>query len=147
MELTRTDKNSWNPFELAQKFDRDWDSFFRTPISSAWTGDFQPRVEIQEEDDAFILSAELAGLKKDDIKVSVDNNRVTLKGERKTEGKKKGKGYHYSEHQYGSFTRTFEFPAEIQGSKVKASFKDGVLEVTLPKSEQAKPKEISIDVK
>lgn len=147
MELIRTDRNTWNPFELTQSFDKDWESFFNAPISSAWTGDFRPRVEIEEQEDAFVLSAELAGLKKEDIQLTVEENRVTIKGERKSESKKEKKGYHYSEHQYGSFARTLEFPSEIQADKVKANYKDGVLSVVLPKSERAKPKKISIDVK
>jgi HSP20 family protein len=95
------------------------------------------------------LRADLPGLKKEEFSISVEGSQLTLKGERKQE-KESGnpeKGYYYSERTYGTFLRSFEFPTEIQAEKVKAAYKDGVLEVTLPKSENAKPKQINVEVK
>jgi HSP20 family protein len=106
----------------------------------------QPAVEITEEKEQVTVKAEIPGLKKEEIHVNLSDNLLTISGERKEEQEKKEKGYYYSERSYGSFSRAIQLPAEVKADKVSASFKDGVLEVKLPKTEQAKQREVAIKV-
>jgi HSP20 family protein len=111
----------------------------------AWlTGVWAPPVDIRETDDAVILKAELPGFSKDDVHIELHNNRLTLRGERKHEAEVKEEQYHRRERAYGSFQRAFLLPATIDQEQVTASFKNGILELRLPKSETAKPKRIAI---
>ncbi len=105
-----------------------------------------PAIEVYEEKDDVVVKAELPGLKKENLEVNISDHLLTIKGERKKEEEVKEKGYYYSEHSYGSFTRTIEIPKDIQHDKIWATFKDGVLEVRLPKTEEAKRKEVKIKV-
>jgi HSP20 family protein len=106
----------------------------------------QPAVEITEEKELVTVKAEIPGLKKEEIHVNLSDNLLTISGERKEEREKQEKGYYYSERSYGSFSRAIQLPAEVKSDKVSASFKDGVLEVKLPKTEQAKQREVAIKV-
>jgi HSP20 family protein len=106
----------------------------------------QPAVEIAEDKEQVIVKAEIPGLKKEDIQVNLSDNLLTISGERKEETEKKEKGYYYSERSYGSFSRTIQLPAEVKTDKASAKFKDGVLEISLPKTEQAKQHEVTIKV-
>ncbi len=105
-----------------------------------------PAVEIYEEENDVVVRAELPGLKKEEIDVNVSENLITIKGEKKSQEEKKKEGYYYSECSFGSFERSIEIPREVQMDKTRASFKDGVLEVRLPKTEEAKRKETKIKV-
>jgi HSP20 family protein len=107
-------------------------------------GTWVPPVDIYETDDAFVLKAELPGFSKEDVQIELHENRLTLRGERKRESDAKEEQYHRIERAYGRFERTFWLPTTIDAEKIKASFKDGVLELRLPKSEAAKPKRIAI---
>ncbi|HVP35387.1 MAG TPA: Hsp20/alpha crystallin family protein, partial [Terriglobales bacterium] len=111
-------------------------------------GIWSPNVDIAETKDEIVLSAELPGFKKEDIKLSVEDHTITLSGEKKSEYEKEDKkeNYYRLERRFGSFTRSFALPTPVQADKVKASYKDGILKVTLPKSEEAKKKEIPISV-
>jgi HSP20 family protein len=109
-------------------------------------GVWSPAVDLRETDQAYIIEADLPGMKKEEIELSVVDNVVTLKGERKFENEVKDKGYHRVERRYGAFQRAFEIPGGFDGSKVEAQFKDGVLHITLPKREEAKPKQIEVKV-
>jgi HSP20 family protein len=130
--------------DLSREMNRLFDSFLRGDVTeeglanSYWT----PAVDILEKDDAYTLEAELPGLKKDDVKISVQDNILTLRGERKDERKESKKGYLRMETNYGSFTRSFTLPTTINASKIEAEFKDGI-----PKAEEAKPKMIEVKVK
>ena len=93
-----------------------------------------------------MISAELPGLSKEDVKINIADDILTISGEKKQREKVEGNTYHRIERTYGKFQRNFSLPTHIQGDKVKAGFKDGVLTVTLPKKEEVKPKEISISV-
>jgi HSP20 family protein len=106
----------------------------------SWT----PAVDIYEGDEAFTLKAELPGFSKDDVQVEIKDNRLTLKGERKRETDVKEAQYHRVERVYGAFQRSIKLPAVVDAEKAEAIFKDGVLKLTLPKAEKAKPKQISI---
>ncbi|HUJ79624.1 MAG TPA: Hsp20/alpha crystallin family protein [Nitrospiria bacterium] len=106
----------------------------------------QPAVEIAEDKEQVIVTAEIPGLKKGDIQVNLSDTLLTISGERKEETEKREKGYYYSERSYGSFTRSIQLPAEVKTDKASATFKDGVLEIRLPKTEQAKQREVTIKV-
>ena len=108
--------------------------------------DWSPTVDIAETPEEFQIKAELPEVKKDDVKVSVENGILRLEGERKHEKEEKGKKFHRVERSYGSFLRSFTLPENVDDTKVQAEFKDGVLNVRLPKA-PAKPKAKSIEVK
>jgi len=108
--------------------------------------DWAPMVDITEIDDEYLIKAEIPEVKREDVKVSVENGVLTLQGERKQEKEEKGKKFHRMERYYGSFMRTFTVPDNVDETKVRAEFKDGVLNVHLPKTEKAKPKAIEVKV-
>ena len=105
-----------------------------------------PAVDLYEEKDDIVVKAELPGMEKDNIEVSLSGNRLTIKGEKKQEEEVKKEGYYRTERSYGSFLRTLELPTEVQTDKIKATFKNGILEIHLPKTEEAKKKETKIQV-
>jgi HSP20 family protein len=125
-------------------------------LSPARTGDggreamtvteWAPSVDIIEDDKEWLVKADLPEVKKDDVKVTVENGVLTITGERKLEKEEKDKKYHRIERSYGSFLRSFTLPDAADGTKVNAEFKDGVLKVHLPKSEKAKPKAVEVKV-
>ena len=106
----------------------------------AWS----PAVDIYETDEKMVIKTELPGLKKEDIDIEVRDNTLTLKGERKFEKEIKQENYHRVERAYGSFQRSFTLPSTIKQEAIEATFKDGILEVSLPKAEEAKPKKVEI---
>ena len=105
-----------------------------------------PVVDVYEEKDDIVVKAELPGLTKDDIEVNVTDHQLTLKGEKKKKEETKEDDYYRCERSFGSFSRVLELPAEIQTDKAKASFKDGLLEIRVPKTEEAKKKQIKVKV-
>jgi HSP20 family protein len=130
---------------LRQEVDELFDSFFtptiRRPESAAiWT----PAVDVREDDDNFLVSAELPGMTKDDIHVEVQNNTLSIKGERKFEKKQETENYHFIERSYGSFYRSFTLPQNVNPDKIDAEYKDGILHIKLPKREEVKPKAIAV---
>lgn len=147
MNLIRR-KDSFDPFEALRDFQTDLDRFFSTAPTSAkaWGSTLDPEVEISEKDHEYLVRADLPGMKREDFDITVEGSRFILRGERKEETKEDRKGYHYSERRYGSFARAFTLPVEIDSDKVRASYKNGVLEVALPKTEKEKPKKIDIKV-
>jgi HSP20 family protein len=110
-------------------------------------GDWVPRVDIAETDKEFIIKADLPEIKKEEVSVTVDKGVLTLRGERKQEKEEKDKKFHRIERLYGSFTRSFTLPANVDETKVDASFKDGILQLTIPKTKETKPKEIEVKIK
>jgi HSP20 family protein len=110
------------------------------------TGDWAPRVDIAETEDAFEIKAELPDVKKEDVKVSVYNGVLTLRGERKQEKEENGKKFHRVERKYGSFTRSFTLPDNVDENDIKAAFNDGILNLQIHKTEEAKPKAIEVNV-
>ena len=107
---------------------------------------WSPAVDIIEDDKEFLIKAELPDIKKQDVHVTVENGVLTISGERKFEKEETKKRYHRVERSYGSFTRSFSLPEGADSSKVRAEFKDGVLQVHMLKSENAKPKQIEVKV-
>jgi HSP20 family protein len=129
--------------------DRIFDSFFgRVPADhDKRDGIWLPLVDIEESQDEVLVRAEVPGMTKDDIKVSVVGNILTLSGERKYQSEEKGRTFHRMERAYGKFYRSITLPTEVDNARVKAQYKDGVLTIALPKSENNRPKEIAIEVK
>ena len=103
-------------------------------------------MDIREDKEAVILSAELPGIKKEDIKLGIENGVLTVKGERSFEDEQKKDNYYRIERSYGSFSRSFELPSTVDPEKIKANMKDGVLEIYIPKKDEAKPKKVEIEV-
>lgn len=112
-------------------------------IDVEWT----PRLDVSETDKDIEITADLPGMEKKDINVSLEDDLLTIKGERKQEKKESGKHYHSVERRYGSFYRSLRLPTEVQSAKINASFNDGVLKITLPKTKKAKKKVAQIEVK
>ena len=110
---------------------------------SAWS----PACDIYETEDEIVVKAEIPGVKREDVKLSLQDNVLTLSGERKFEEETKKENHVRVERGYGSFTRSFTLPPSVDAKKISAEFKDGLLEVKLPKLEQAKPTEVEIKVK
>ena len=110
------------------------------------SGDWTPRVDIAETDAAFEIKAEIPEVNKEDVKVSVYNGVLTIRGERKQEKEEHGKKFHRVERKYGSFTRSFTLPENVDENGIKAAFKDGILSLQIQKTEEAKPKAIEVNV-
>jgi len=141
----------WRPFEfdrIRREMDRLWDSFLEGgPMRRAADGgEWLPSIDVSETKSDLVIKAELPGMDPKDIDISMNNGFLTIKGEKKHEREEKDENYHLVERSYGSFTRSVRLPREVQSDKITASFKNGVLRVTLPKSEEAKKKEIKIKV-
>ena len=124
-----------------------FDDFFRTPVE-VFGNDLNPKVDVHEDEKAVYVKAEIPGLEEKDLNVTLKDNMLTISGEKKsekTEGEK-GKNYWYCERSFGSFSRTIALPDAIKHDDVKASYKNGVLEIEIPKAEEAQPKKINIKV-
>jgi len=124
----------------------DIDRFFNDFSLGLWDSDtvWYPTADLTETDDAYEVHAELPGMKKDDIKISFHNNILSINGEKKQEKKTDKKNYHRVERVYGKFERCFRLPDDVKSDEIKAKYKNGVLVVTIPKSEKAKPIEIDV---
>jgi HSP20 family protein len=143
----------WDPFrELDDVSSRLNRIFGRLPSRSASdnemlaVADWMPSVDISETDAAYLIKGEIPGVNKEDVKVTIQDGMLTIQGERKQEKEEKNKKFHRVECSYGNFMRSFRVPDDADESGVKAEFKDGMLNVTLPKSEKAKPKSINVSV-
>jgi HSP20 family protein len=108
---------------------------------------WRPSIDIEESNGNLMVKAEIPGMDKKDIKVVVKDDMLTISGERKRENETKEKTFHRIERSYGQFRRMIRLPAEVDAEKVKATYKDGVLNVTLPKPESMKPKNIDVEIK
>lgn len=130
---------AWPTFGRLANLQDELDRLFETPLR-AWA----PALDVQEDKDSFVIRTELPGLQREDIDVSLHDGAVIISGERKVEEVKEGVEVHRRERYYGKFQRALTLPAPVAGDKVKAQYKDGVLTVTLPKVEEAKPKQITV---
>jgi HSP20 family protein len=134
--------NRWDPFtEIARLQDEMSRQLFPTERRTAG---FVPPVDIHEDKDAIYVMAELPGVKADDVKLHVENNILTLTGERKFEKDEKKEGYHRVERSYGTFTRSFALPNSVATDQVQADMTDGVLTVKIPKKAEVQPKRIEV---
>ena len=143
-----------SPFEEMEK---RFEEFFRRPFSMLGPslfpairmpelGEISAKVDIFEEGNDVVVKAELPGMKKDDLEVNLTDDTITVSGEKKKEEKIEKKDYYRVERSYGSFTRSFRLPKEVQSDKAKANFKDGVLEIRVPKTEEAMKKEKKVTI-
>lgn len=146
--------NCWDPFRdfasLADQFDRLFgDSLLRFPrfpselAASAWL----PAVDVTETDNDIVLRADLPGVDPKEVDIQVENDTLTLRGERRQEKDIKGDGYRRMERSHGTFLRSFTLPNTVDAEKIQAEYRNGVLELTLPKRAEAKPKQIKVSVK
>ena len=143
--------DNWSDFgTLQDRINRMFDDTFRSLTVSdsenMETGNWTPTVDVVENNDNFLVKADIPGVKKNDLKVDVKDGTLTIKGEKKQEEKVEKDNYIRVERSYGNFVRNFTLPANVDASKINAKFTDGVLEITIPKKEEAKPKEIKINV-
>jgi len=127
--------------------DSVFDDFFNRNLFSQAETQISPRINVEENDNAWIISAELPGVDKKDVKVNFQDNVLTVSGEKKFEKEDKDKNYHRVERSYGKFSRSLNINSAILTDKIDASYTDGVLNITLPKAEEAKPKLIDVKVK
>jgi len=145
----------WEPFRdlvslqgrMNRLFDESFRGVSRGGAEEDWAqGAWSPAVDIYEKDGTIVLKAELPGIEPKDVDVRVENNILTLKGERRFEAEVQQDSYQRVERAYGTFSRSFTLPTVVDTENIKAEFKDGVLRMSLPKKEEAKPKQISINV-
>ncbi len=129
---------------IQQEMNRLFDDFFGERRSGLAEGNWLPAVDVSETDTDILVHAELPGMTQNDIQLNLQDNVLTLTGEKKQETKDEQKNYHRTECSYGSFSRSFTLPTNVAQDQIKASFKDGVLEIVLPKAEEAKAKKIAI---
>jgi HSP20 family protein len=132
--------------DFANQIENMFSDFWRWPFVDRQMDGFVPATDIEETDKEFRIVFELPGMEKKDIKVSVEDNVLTVSGARKERSEEKGKNYVRSEIRCGSFSRSFSLPRAVDVSNVSADYKDGLLTVTLQKTEEAKPKEIEVKI-
>jgi len=138
-----------NLFGIQREMNRMFDNFFNSSDQgedyalTAWS----PAVDIAEHDDQYVVKMELPGVNKDEVKITLESNILTIRGEKKQEKETKKENYHRVERSYGSFQRSFTLPTTVKNDKIDAAFKDGILSISLPKAEEAKPKQIEVKVK
>ncbi len=147
-------KSSWGPFYELESIPNGMNKLFNLSFSrwperetSLMKSFISPAIDIVDTKDNIIVKADIPGMKKDDLEVSVERDTLVIKGEKKQESEVKEKDYIRSERFYGSFNRAIPLSTEIDTTKVSATYKNGVLELTLPKKEGAKPKSIKVDIK
>jgi len=133
---------------LQERMNRMFDESYRGRQGAEdWMGgSWAPAVDIYEHNGNIVLQAELPGLDPKDVDVRVENNVLTLRGQRKLDETVNKDSYHRVERAYGAFTRSFTLPSQIDTEKIQANYKDGVLRLTLPTREEAKPKQIAINI-
>jgi len=142
----------WNPFRELEDIQTRLNRVFgdaplgRTNDDGLFFADWAPPVDIQETDKEYLIKAELPEVKKENVKVEMLDGVLTIEGECSQEKEEKGKKFHKVERAYGKFVRRFALPTEVEATKVQAEFKDGMLNVHLPKSAGAKPKSVEVKV-
>lgn len=130
---------------MSSLFDRFCSDFLRFPESEEVSGQtFSPAVDIKETPKEYIVTAEVPGIPKKDIEIEISDNILTIKGERKSEKEEKSESYHRVERAFGSFCRSFTLPTQVNPDKIEANFKDGLLNIKIPKAEEKLPKKIEI---
>ncbi|RPH81267.1 MAG: Hsp20/alpha crystallin family protein, partial [Nitrospiraceae bacterium] len=140
-------RTRWHPLKEREDLERRLSAMLGTREATGHGGkealtvaQWSPLVDITEDDKEYLIKAELPDVKKEDVRLTVEHEVLAISGERTFEKEEKGKKYHRIERAYGSFVRSFFLPEDADGSKVTAEFKDGMLHVHLPKSQEAKPK-------
>ena len=160
MKLTRRERQDrgalapfrgggWSPLNELGRIRSQIERLFENPFdlvvpSTGFFEGWTPAVDVHEDKDKYVVKAEVPGMKKEDIDVSLDGSTLTISGERKHEQERKEDETYRSERFFGRFQRNITLPAAVDASKIDANYKDGVLTITLPKSEEAKPKQIQV---
>jgi HSP20 family protein len=138
----------WDPYRelstFADRFNRAFGSSAGRERDEESLGAWMPPVDIAEDRDKITLTAELPGFKEDEVQIQMEGNLLTLRGERKFEEEKKGRNYHRVERSYGQFVRSFTLPNNVDRESIRARFNNGLLEVEMPKREDARPRQIKI---
>ena len=137
LSIQRETNRMFNGFFRGSAWDED------TLVPTSWTAS----VDVAEHDNEYVVKVELPGVSKDDVNITLQDNVLTIRGEKKEEKETKESCYHRVERSYGSFQRSFRLPTTVKSDKVDASYKDGILTISLPKVEEAKPKQIEVKVK
>ncbi len=144
----------WRPFQELEDMDRWLDEAFGRPfLPGVWRRfpvaekEWLPAVEMFEKEDKFVVKAELPGMKHEDVDISVTDDTLTIKGDKRSEKEVKEEDYYFSERSFGSFLRSIALPSNVDAEKIEASFDDGVLEIDLPKVPEVKPKKITVSAK
>jgi HSP20 family protein len=148
------DVTAWHPVadvagefvNMQHEIDRMFDRFRGGILDDGSTSTWLPAVDIVENPEGFVVKVEVPGINKNDVKITVQNGVLTLRGERKAEEETKGESYRRVERSRGTFQRSFTLPTSVKSEKIDASYIDGILTITLPKAEEAKPKEIEVKV-
>jgi HSP20 family protein len=151
VKLQRPTLTTWPSFGRLADIHDEIDRLFDSPLTGfspamQSLGDWSPALDIHEDKESFTVKVELSGMKKDDVNVSFQDGCLVISGERKAETKGEESEVYLTERFFGRFQRTVALPAAVAADKVKAAYKDGVLTITLPKTEEAKPKQIDIAV-
>lgn len=140
----------WEPtreiVSLRDAMDRLFDDAFTRPLGMLYGPQF-PALDLYQTESDVIIHASLPGMKADDMQISVTGELLTLKGEFKEKAEKKEKAYHLREQRFGSFERTVSLPTNVVADKAKAEFEDGILTITIPKAEEAKPRTVTVKAK
>jgi HSP20 family protein len=156
MERRKPEKGltAWQPSREMEEIERRFEDVFGRPfLPGIWrvfpSEDlvWAPAIDILEKEDNFLVKVELPGVKEDDVNVTIAGGTLTIEGEKKAESEVKKKGYYYSETSYGSFSRSITIPSTVDASKIDASYDKGILEITLPKTPEVKPKKIIVAAK
>ncbi len=138
---------AWSPFDQLTNLRDEINRLFDSPPSNGGSDAFNswaPALDVLEDKENLVVRLEVPGMKKEDINISLHENTVTVSGERRNEKKYEGSETSREERFFGRFTRSFQLPKAVDAAKVKANYKDGILTVTLPKAEEAKPRQIEI---
>jgi len=142
------------PYRDMEDWTQRWEDFFNRPFLPAMrrllpgdAGEWSPTIDVMEKDDRYIIKAELPGVKEEDVDVSVTGDMLTISGEKEAEAEEERKGYYYSESSYGSFSRSITMPSTVDPDKIEANYDKGVLEITLPKTPETKPKRVRVIAK
>jgi HSP20 family protein len=145
---------AWQPLRDIEETGRRFEDVFGRPFLPGIRRVFPseervwaPAIDVLEKEDRFLVKVELPGVREEDLNVSVAGGTLTIEGEKRAESEVKKKGYYYSETSYGSFSRSITIPSTVDASKIEANYDKGVLEITLPKAPEVKPKKITVAVK
>lgn len=133
-------------FDLQRDINQLFDASYAAPGEDVALRAWTPAVDVYEDENSFLIKLELPEVNKDDVKVSLNENTLSISGERRVENEQKRDNYHRVERSYGQFYRSFTLPPNVNTAAINAQFKDGMLRLTLPKKEEAKPKQIEVKV-
>jgi HSP20 family protein len=150
--IPRSSLSNWNPFREMEEMGRGFENLFGRSYLPVWwrrfpimeDGEWMPAIDVFEKDDKFMIKAEIPGMKQDDIDIAVTDSILTINGEKKTESEVKEEDYYKCERTYGRFYRSVQLPSAVNAGKIEANYNDGVLEVSIPKMAEAKPKKVKV---